>query len=46
MLLQYHMWLTPLTCAVFKGVPRKGNSFFTSDAEIVNGRLAMVGFLG
>ncbi len=26
-----------------KGVPRKGNSIFTSDAEIINGRLAMLG---
>ncbi|KAK9818461.1 hypothetical protein WJX74_005135 [Apatococcus lobatus] len=29
---------------VLKGVPRRGNGFFSSDAEIVNGRLAMVGF--
>ena len=31
---------------VFRGQPRTGNSFFTSDAEIVNGRVAMLGFLG
>ena len=31
---------------VFKGVPRKGNAVFSSDAELVNGRVAMVGFLG
>ncbi|KAK9861534.1 hypothetical protein WJX84_005195 [Apatococcus fuscideae] len=31
---------------VFKGVPRKGNSFFSSDAELINGRWAMVGFAG
>lgn len=38
---------TLATCIpVFKGVPRKGNDFFSSDAELVNGRLAMVGFLG
>lgn len=31
---------------VFKGVPRKGNDFFSSNAELVNGRVAMIGFLG
>ena len=31
---------------VFKGVPRKGNAIFSSDAELVNGRTAMVGFAG
>lgn len=29
-----------------KGVPRKGNGIFTSDAEIINGRVAMLGFAG
>ena len=31
---------------VFKGVPRKGNALFSSDAELINGRVAMVGFAG
>jgi hypothetical protein len=31
---------------VFKGTPRKGNAVFSSDAEIINGRVAMMGFLG
>jgi len=31
---------------MIKGVPRKGNSIFTSDAEIINGRVAMLGFAG
>ena len=31
---------------VFRGQPRKGNAVFSSDAELVNGRLAMVGFAG
>ena len=31
---------------VFKGVPRKGNDFFSSNAELINGRVAMIGFLG
>lgn len=29
-----------------KGVPRKGNGIFSSDAEIINGRVAMLGFAG
>lgn len=29
-----------------KGVPRKGNGVFSSDAEILNGRVAMIGFAG
>ncbi|KAK9867394.1 hypothetical protein WJX84_011296 [Apatococcus fuscideae] len=29
---------------VLKGVPRRGNGFFKSDAEIINGRFAMIGF--
>lgn len=31
---------------VFKGVPRQGTGFFSADAELLNGRVAMVGFLG
>lgn len=31
---------------VFRGQPRRGNGIFTSDAELINGRIAMVGFLG
>jgi hypothetical protein len=31
---------------VFRSTPRKGNGIFSSDAELVNGRVAMVGFLG
>ena len=31
---------------VFRGLPRKGNSVFSSDAELINGRIAMVGFAG
>jgi len=29
-----------------KGTVRKGNGFFSSDAEIINGRIAMIGFAG
>lgn len=31
---------------VFRGQPRKGNAIFSSDAELINGRVAMLGFLG
>lgn len=31
---------------VFRGAPRYGNGPFTADAELINGRLAMIGFLG
>ena len=31
---------------VFKGVPRRGNGVFTSDLELILGRVAMVGFFG
>ena len=31
---------------VFRGLPRRGNAIFSSDAELINGRVAMVGFLG
>ena len=30
---------------ILRGVPRKGNSIFTSGAEIINGRIAMLGFV-
>lgn len=31
---------------VFRGLPRRGNKVFSSDAELINGRVAMVGFAG
>lgn len=31
---------------VFRGVPRRGNAVFSSNREIVLGRIAMLGFLG
>ena len=31
---------------VFKGVPRRGNGVFTSDLELIMGRVAMLGFFG
>ena len=32
------------TAPVVRGFPRKGNSIFSSDAEIINGRIAMLAF--
>lgn len=29
---------------MLKGTPRRGNGFWSADAELINGRLAMVGF--
>ena len=30
---------------VVRGLPRRGNNFWSSDAELINGRVAMLGFL-
>lgn len=32
------------TAPVVRGFPRRGNSIFSPDAEVINGRLAMVAF--
>ncbi|KAK9861195.1 hypothetical protein WJX84_009569 [Apatococcus fuscideae] len=44
--LTFFIFTVATAVPVFKGVPRKGNSFFSSDAELINGRWAMVGFAG
>ena len=31
---------------VLKGIPRRGNAMFSADAELINGRLAMIGIAG
>ena len=31
---------------VLKGVPRRGNAMWSADAELINGRLAMIGIAG
>ena len=31
---------------VLRGVPRRGNAMFSADAELINGRLAMIGIAG
>ena len=30
---------------ILRGVPRKGNAIFTSGRELINGRIAMLGFV-
>ena len=30
---------------ILRGVPRRGNSVFTSGRELINGRIAMLGFV-
>ena len=34
------------TIPVLRGFPRRGNSIFSPDAEVINGRIAMLAFLG
>jgi hypothetical protein len=42
----FALWTLATAVPVFRGIPRKGNSLFSSDAELINGRVAMIGFFG
>ncbi len=44
--LTFFLFTVATAVPVFRAVPRKGNAIFSSDAELINGRLAMVGFAG
>lgn len=44
--LTFFTFILATAVPVFRGLPRRGNAIFSSDAEIINGRFAMIGFLG
>ena len=44
--LTFFLFTVATAVPVFKATPRKGNGLFSADAELINGRLAMVGFAG
>lgn len=44
--LTFFLFTVATAVPVFRAQPRKGNGFFSPDAELINGRVAMVGFAG
>ncbi|KAL0020615.1 hypothetical protein WJX77_012416 [Trebouxia sp. C0004] len=39
------LWIVATLVPILKGTPRKGNFIFTSGRELINGRVAMMGFV-
>ncbi len=39
------LWSVASLVPILRGVPRKGNFIFTSGRELINGRIAMLGFV-
>ena len=39
------LWIVASMVPILRGVPRKGNFIFTSGRELINGRIAMLGFV-
>lgn len=39
------LWITATLVPILRGTPRKGNFIFTSGRELINGRIAMLGFV-
>lgn len=39
------LWITATLVPILRGVPRKGNAVFTPGRELINGRIAMLGFV-
>ena len=41
----FALWTVASLVPILRGVPRKGNFIFTSGRELINGRVAMLGFV-
>ena len=41
----FALWIVASMVPILRGVPRKGNAVFTPGREIINGRVAMMGFV-
>lgn len=41
----FALWIVATMVPILRGVPRRGNAVFSSGAEILNGRVAMLGFV-
>ncbi len=39
------LWTVATLVPILRGTPRKGNFIFTSGRELINGRIAMMGFV-
>lgn len=39
------LWIVATLVPILRGAPRKGNFIFTSGRELINGRIAMLGFV-
>ena len=41
----FFVWIVASLVPILRGFPRKGNAIFTPGRELINGRIAMLGFV-